>query len=143
MEDYVEIIFSIVGAFLGYFLGDFDGFIHALLTVVIIDYVSGVLAAGVNHELSSSVGFRGIAKKIMMFTIVGLAHVIDFELLGHTAVLRDAVIFFYIANEGLSILENAVNIGIPIPESIRERLLGMKNEETSIGDEKKKKIRRK
>ena len=122
MREYLELILSTIGASFGYFFGGFDGFIHALLAFVILDYITGILAAGVQKKLSSSVGFKGIARKITIFIIVGVAHVVDREALGGTALLRDAVLFFYIANEGLSILENAIEIGIPIPEIIKEKL---------------------
>ncbi|MBR2208653.1 MAG: phage holin family protein [Synergistaceae bacterium] len=122
MRYYFDTICSAIGAIIGYFIGDFDGFIHGLLTLVVIDYISGVLAAIIKRELSSSVGFTGIARKIMIFMIVGVAHVVDREALGGTALSRDAVIFFYLANEGLSIIENAIEIGIPIPEIIKEKL---------------------
>ena len=122
MRYYLDTIFSALGASFAYFFGGLDGFIHALLAFVILDYISGVLAAIIKRELSSSVGFNGIARKIMIFMIVGVAHVVDREALGGTALLRDAVIFFYLANEGLSIIENAIKIGIPIPEIIKEKL---------------------
>lgn len=121
-----DYIIGILGSIVGYMFGKFDGFIYALITLCTIDYISGILAAGVKHELSSDIGFKGIAKKIMMFGLVGMAHVFDHELLGDTALLRDGVIFFYIANEGLSILENTVTIGLPVPDVLKEKLLGMK-----------------
>ena len=115
--------FALVGGFLSWFFGIFDGYIYALIVFCVMDYITGVLAAAVKHELSSSVGFKGIARKITIFILVGTANVIDRELLEHTAWLRDAVLFFYLANEGISILENAVVIGIPVPEILKEKLL--------------------
>ena len=143
MKEYLDIIFSAIGASLGYFFGGFDGFIHALIAFSILDYLTGILAAGVKHTLSSKVGFNGIARKLTIFIVVGVAHVIDRELLGGTALLRDAVLFFYLANEGLSILENAIEIGIPIPEIIKEKLLmfkdkGENSEELETGKTSKK-----
>ena len=116
-----------IGALIGWFIGDFDGFIFALIAFCFMDYITGVLAAGVQRELSSAIGFKGIAKKITIFVLVGIAHVTDKELHGHSAFLRDAVIFFYLANEGLSILENAIIIGIPIPEILKNKLLQIKD----------------
>ena len=127
MKYYIDTFFSVIGASIAYFFGDMDGFIHALIAFVILDYITGILAAIVRHELSSNVGFNGIARKITIFIIVGVAHVVDRELLGGTALLRDAVLFFYLANEGLSILENAVEIGIPIPDIIKDKLLQFHN----------------
>ena len=120
-----------VGAVLGWFFGGFDGFIFALIAFCSMDYVTGVMAAGVKHQLSSAVGFKGIARKITIFVLVGIAHTIDRELLGHTALLRDAVIFFYLANEGLSILENAIVIGIPVPKILKDKLLQLKDKNNS------------
>ena len=123
MKYYIDTIFSAIGASIGYFFGAFDGFMHALVSFVILDYLTGILAASMEHKLSSSVGFDGIKRKITIFIVVGVAHVVDREALGGTALMRDAVLFFYIANEGLSILENAIKIGVPIPEVVKEKLL--------------------
>lgn len=120
--DNLDYIMTPIGALLGWFLGGRDGFVIALIVFTSMDYVTGVLAAGVQHKLSSSVGFRGIAKKITIFILVGIAHMVDKHLLGQTAVLRDAVIFFYLANEGISILENAIIIGIPVPDVLKNAL---------------------
>ena len=122
MSNYLDYIAAGIGAVLGYFFGEFDGFMNALLAFVVLDYITGLLAAVVRGELSSNAGFHGIARKVTIFIIVGVAHVVDREALGGTALLRDAVLFFYLANEGLSILENAIEIGIPIPEIIKEKL---------------------
>lgn len=133
-ENYPQAIFPFLGALAGYFFGDFDGFIHALITLVILDYITGILAAIIKHELSSQTGFKGIARKITIFLIVGLAHVVDKELLGGTALLRDAAIFFYLANEGLSILENAIKIGIPIPDIMKEKFLSFREQNKNISE---------
>ena len=128
MSDYIDYLAAAIGACMGYFFGGLDGFITALIAFTILDYITGMFAAGVRHELSSSVGFKGIAKKITIFFLVGVAHIIDHELLGNTAFLRDAVLFFYLANEGLSILENAIEIGIPVPNVLKEKLLQFKDD---------------
>ena len=112
-----------IGAILGWFLGDINGFIYALLTFCIMVYITGVMAAYIKAELSSSIGFNGILRKISIFILVGMTHVIDHELLGDKVPLRDAVIFFYLANEGLSLIENAVVIGLPVPEILKSKLL--------------------
>ena len=123
-EGLSEFTFSaIVSAIAHYYFGEIDGLMQALVSLTICDYITGVIVAGLRRELSSSIGFNGIAKKITIFIVVGLGHVIDRELLGGTALLRDAVLFFYLANEGLSILENAISIGLPVPDVIKDKLL--------------------
>ena len=134
MNDYLHYTAAAIGAVLGYFFGEFDGFIHALIAFVILDYISGMLAAYIKRELSSRTGFNGIVRKVTIFIIVAISQIIDRELLSHidlfkgTEMIRDMVICFYLANEGLSILENAIKIGIPIPNIVKERLLAFKNE---------------
>ncbi|GHV19040.1 holin [Clostridia bacterium] len=123
----IQAIFAAVGGFLGWFLGGLDGFVYALIAFTVADYITGVMCAIVRKELSSEVGARGIFKKIMLFVIVGLAHLIDVYLLGDGTALRTAAIFFYISNEGISLLENAAIIGLPIPEKLREILSQIRN----------------
>ena len=119
---------AIVGA-LGWFIGGLDGFLYALIAFVVIDYLTGLLAAGVQKKLSSEVGFKGIAKKIAIFLLVGIANIIDVDVIQNGTALRTAVIFFYLSNEGLSILENAGNIGLPIPEKLKAMLSQLKDKE--------------
>ena len=104
-----------VGGVVGWYFGNMGGVIYALLAFVIVDYVTGFIKAIVTKKLSSSIGAKGIAKKVMLFLIVGIAHLADLYLLNDSGALRTAVVFFYISNEGLSILENAAAIGLPIP----------------------------
>lgn len=115
----IQLIFSAVGGWLGYFLGGCDGLLYALIAFVVIDYITGVMCAIINRELSSAVGFKGIFRKVLIFLLVGLANIIDVQVIGTGAVLRTAVIFFYISNEGVSLLENAGHLGLPIPEKIK------------------------
>lgn len=115
-------VFGVIGLWLGLFIGPVNGLLIALIVFVITDYVTGLASAIVRKELSSSVGFKGLARKILIFLIVGIANVLDVYVLGANAVLRTAVIFFYIANEGLSIIENAGEIGLPIPKKLKEAL---------------------
>ena len=124
ITDFVDWIVGLLGAVLGWFFGEFDGFLRALIvfTFTIVDYVSGVIAAYVQKELSSTVGFKGILKKIMLFALVGVVNVLDREFLGNSDALRTAVVCFYLANEGVSILENAVKIGLPVPDVLKEKL---------------------
>lgn len=115
----IQLIFSAVGGWLGYSLGGCDGLLYALIAFVVIDYITGVMCAIINRELSSAVGFKGIFRKVLIFLLVGIANIIDVQVIGTGAVLRTAVIFFYISNEGVSLLENAGHLGLPIPEKIK------------------------
>ena len=127
IKEFLEfLIASIIGLF-GWFFGGIDGFFLVLIASSFVDYVSGVCAAGVKHEISSATGFLGIARKLFMFSLVGIAHLIDKYLLGNTETLRAAVCLFYIGNEGISILENAIKLKIPIPDFLREKFLTMKD----------------
>lgn len=115
----IQLIFSAVDGWLGYFLGGCDGLLYALIAFVVIDYITGVMCAIINKQLSSEVGFKGIFRKVLIFLLVGIANIIDVQVIGTGAVLRTAVIFFYISNEGVSLLENAGHLGLPIPEKIK------------------------
>lgn len=120
---YIDIVAVTLGAFLGWYLGAVDGFFYTLLAFVCADYVTGVLRAGVEGKLSSSIGFKGIARKVMIFILVGAAHLLDAYVLPEGQdLVRTAVMFFYLANEGLSILENSTALGLPIPEKFRKAL---------------------
>ena len=115
----IQLIFSAVGGWLGYFLGGCDGLLYALIAFVVINYITGVMCAIINKQLSSEVGFKGIFRKVLISLLVGIANIIDVQVIGTGAVLRTAVIFFYISNEGVSLLENAGHLGLPIPEKIK------------------------
>lgn len=115
----IQLIFTAVGGWLGYFLGGCDGLLYALIAFVVIDYITGVMCAIIDKKLSSAVGFKGIFRKVLIFLLVGIANIIDVQVIGTGAVLRTAVIFFYISNEGVSLLENAGHLGLPIPEKIK------------------------
>ena len=118
----IQFVFAAVGGWLGWFLGGCDGLLYALLVFVVIDYITGVMCAVAVHSLSSAVGFKGIARKVLIFLLVGLAHILDVQVLGQPGVLRTAVVFFFLANDGLSILENAAHLGLPIPEQMKDVL---------------------
>lgn len=115
----IQFAFAAVGGWLGYFLGGCDGLLYALLAFVVIDYITGVMCAIVDKNLSSEVGFKGICRKVLIFLLVGIANVLDVQVIGTGSVLRTAVIFFYISNEGVSLLENAAHLGLPVPEKIK------------------------
>ena len=115
----IQLIFTAIGGWLGWFLGGCDGLLYALIAFVAIDYITGVMCAVIDHRLSSEVGFKGIFKKVLIFLLVGVANILDVQVIGTGCVLRTAVIFFYISNEGVSLLENAAYMGLPVPEKIK------------------------
>ena len=115
----VQFSFAAVGGFLGWFLGGCDGLLYALIAFVTVDYVTGVMCAVVDRKLSSSVGFKGIFRKVLIFVMVGISHILDTQVIGNGSVLRTAVIFFYISNEGVSLLENVSHLGLPVPEPVK------------------------
>lgn len=115
----IQLIFTAIGGWLGWFLGGCDGLLYALIAFVVIDYITGVMCAVIDHRLSSEVGFKGIFKKVLIFLLVGVANILDVQVIGTGCVLRTAVIFFYISNEGVSLLENAAYLGLPVPEKIK------------------------
>lgn len=117
--NHMQLIFTAVGGWLGYFLGGWDGFLYALIAFVVIDYLTGVMSAIIKKELSSEIGARGIFKKVLIFILVGIGNIIDSNLIGNGSAIRTAVIFFYLSNEGISILENVAVIGLPIPEKLK------------------------
>ncbi len=119
---WIQFALAGLGGWLGWLLGGMDGFLYALLAFVTLDYLSGVAAAIVEKKLSSDIGFRGIVKKVLIFALVAVGHIIDKQIIGDGSGIRTAVIFFYLSNEGLSILENAARIGLPIPDKIKEIL---------------------
>ena len=118
----IQIAITAVGGWLGYFLGGMDGLLYALVVFAAVDYVTGVMCAVVDKTLSSAVGFKGICKKILMFSLVGIAHTLDVHVVGSGAALRTATIFYFCSNEGLSTLENASRLGLPVPEKLKEAL---------------------
>ena len=115
----VQMVFAAVGGWLGYFLGGNDGLLIALVLFAAVDYLTGVMCAISDKALSSNVGFKGICRKVLIFLLVGIANILDVHVIGTGSVLRTAVIFFYISNEGVSLLENAAHLGLPVPEKIK------------------------
>ena len=118
----IQFIFAALGGWLGWFLGGCDGLLYALIAFVVVDYITGVMCAVVDKKLSSEVGFKGIFKKILIFLLVGIANLLDVNIIGNGSVLRTAAIFFYLSNEGVSLLENATHLGRPVPEKLKSVL---------------------
>ena len=121
----IRLYAAAIGIVIGEFLGSFDDLLYTLLAFVVADYITGVLKAIAEKNLSSAIGFKGICKKVCIFTLVGVANVLDIHIIGSGCILRSAVIFFYISNEGISIIENATKIGLPIPQQLQNTLLRM------------------
>lgn len=125
--NWIQLALSAVGGALGWFFGGMDGLIYALLVFVIADYITGVMCAIADKNLSSEVGFKGICKKVLIFVMVGIGHIMDTYLIGNGEVLRTAVIFFYCSNEGVSMLENAGHLGLPVPQKLKDILEQLHN----------------
>lgn len=115
----IQAVFTAIGGWLGYFLGGFDGLLYALLVFVILDYITGVMCAVADKKLSSQVGFKGICRKVLIFALVGIGHLLDTHVIGSGSILRTAITFFYLSHEGLSLIENAAYLGLPIPAKLK------------------------
>lgn len=131
----IQLVFSAVGGWLGYFLGGYDGLLYALIVLMVVDYITGVMCAVSDKKLSSTVGFKGICRKVLILMLVGIANLLDVQVVGTGAVLRTAVIFFYLSNEGVSLLENAAHLGLPIPEKLKEILAQLHDRAEGDGDD--------
>lgn len=131
----IQLIFTAVGGWLGYFLGGCDGLLYTLLAFVVLDYVTGIMCAVADKKLSSAVGFRGLFRKVLIFALVGVGHLLDVQILGAVGVLRTAVIFFYLSNEGVSLIENAAHLGLPIPAKLKAVLEQLHDRAEKDGEE--------
>lgn len=131
--NWIQAAIAAAGGGLGYFLGGWDGFLYALLAFVVIDYITGLMCAVLDKKLSSEVGFRGIFKKVLIFSLVAIGHIVDQRVIGEGSVIRTAVIFFYLSNEGVSILENAAHIGLPVPQKLKDILEQLHNRDGKEG----------
>lgn len=133
--NWISVIAGMVGGFLSYWLGGWDTLLKTIVFLAIVDYITGIIKGFYAKELSSEIGFKGLLKKIVMFIVIAVAFAIQ-ELLGGKVPLREVVIMFYIANEALSLLENAA-VFVPIPEKLKEVLLQLRDKNTdSIEGEK-------
>jgi len=136
----IQAVITAIGGWLGWFLGGSDGLLYALIAFVVADYVTGVLCAINDKSLSSAVGFRGICRKVLIFALVGIAHILDTQVIKTGSVLRTAIIFFYISNEGVSLLENAAHLGLPIPEKLKVVLQQLHNRAEGDDDSEQSKL---
>lgn len=131
----IQLVFAAVGGWLGYFLGGCDGLLYALIAFVAIDYITGVMCAISDKTLSSEVGFKGICRKVLIFLLVGIGHIVDAHVIGNGGVMRTAVIFFYLSNEGISLIENAAHLGLPVPDKLKAVLEQLHDRAEKGGDE--------
>lgn len=129
----LQLALAAVGAWLGWFLGGMDGLIYAMIVFVIADYATGVLCAVSDKHLSSEIGFKGICKKVLIFVLIGVANLIDIYIIKSGSMLRTATIFFYLSNEGISLLENAAHLGLPVPQKVKD-ILKQLNEKSKKGE---------
>lgn len=136
--NWIQVGFAAFGGFIGWVIGGFDGFVYTLIAFAVIDYVTGVMCAIVEKKLSSEIGFRGIFKKVTIFAMVAVGHMVDTHIIGTPGIVGDysavrtAIIFFYIANEGLSLIENSSRLGLPIPQKLKDAMAQLRGK-----DEKK------
>lgn len=117
--DKAKIIFALSGGVFGWLFGAFDSLIYSLIAFVAIDYITGVLVAIHNRTVSSEIGFKGISKKVMIFALVALGNIIDQNIISSGSSIRTMIIMFYLSNEGISIIENAGKIGLPLPQKLK------------------------
>ena len=132
----IQMAITAIGGWIGYFVGGVDGLMTALLIFMVLDYITGLMCAIADKQLSSAVGFKGICKKVLILMLVGVANVVDIHIVGTGSALRSAVICFYLSNEGLSLLENATHIGLPIPDRMKDVLAQLHGREDKSNDEK-------
>lgn len=132
MKNFINIfklIFTTIGGYFGWFVGGCDGVMYALIIFIVIDYLTGLMVAVLDRKLSSEIGFRGIFKKVLIFTFVGIGNIIDVQLIKNGSAIRTVVIFFYISNEGISIIENSAKVGLPIPQKLKDVLYQLNRED--------------
>ena len=130
----IQMAFTALGGWIGYFVGGVDGLMTALLIFMVLDYITGLMCAIADKQLSSAVGFKGVCKKVLILMLVGVAHIVDLHVVGTGSALRGAVICFYLSNEGLSLLENAAHIGLPVPDKLKDVLAQLHRREEKSGE---------
>ena len=132
----IQVIIAAIGGWLGWFLGGCDGLLYTLLVFVALDYVTGVMCAVADKRLSSEAGFRGICRKVLIFALVGVGYALDTHVIGTGSIMRTAIIFFYLSNEGVSLFENAAHLGLPVPEKLKTVLEQLHDRAEKDGDKK-------
>ena len=130
----IQMAITAIGGWIGYFVGGVDGLMTALLIFMVLDYITGLMCAIADKQLSSAVGFKGVCKKVLILMLVGVAHIVDLHVVGTGSALRGAVICFYLSNEGLSLLENAAHIGLPVPDKLKDVLAQLHRREEKSGE---------
>lgn len=130
----VQMAFAAIGGWLGYFVGGADGLLITLLVFMVLDYITGVMCGIADKKLSSAVGFKGLCRKVVIIALVGVGHVVDMHVIGTGGALRSAVICFYLSNEGVSLLENAAHLGLPVPDKLKDILAQLHNRETAVDE---------
>lgn len=133
----IQMAVAAIGGWLGYFLGGMDGLMIALVVFMALDYITGLMCAVIDKKLSSAVGFKGICKKVLILMLVGVAHVVDLHVVGTGDALRSAVVCFYLSNEGVSMLENAAHLGLPVPDKLKGILAQLHGRADEKKDDKK------
>ena len=135
----MQMAFAAIGGWLGDFVGGADGLLITLLVFMVLDYITGVMCGIADKKLSSAVGFKGLCRKVVIIALVGVGHVVDMHVIGTGGALRSAVICFYLSNEGVSMLENAAHLGLPVPDKLKDILAQLHNRDdkgdtTDAGD---------
>lgn len=123
----MRIVLIMVQSIIRVVLGGWDGLLSALVLFMIVEYLTQILVAILNKEISSEIGFCGIAKKVSIFFLVAVGNVIDVLIIQNGGIIRTAVIFFYLSNEGIVILENVAMLGLPIPQKLKDILEQLKD----------------
>lgn len=131
----IQMVFTVVGGWLGWFLGGCDGLLIVLVIFVVLDYITGLMCAVADRKLSSSVGFKGICRKVLIFALVGVGHILDTQVIGSGSVMRTALTFFYLSNEGVSLIENAAHLGLPVPDTLKNVLEQLHDRAEKTGGE--------
>ena len=134
-DDLLGFLYAAFIGIIAWFFGGLDGFIKVLLAFSVVDYFSGVAVAFVQHNISSKIGFNGILKKSVMFSLVGIANLVDHTFLGSSDAVRTVVVLFYIGNEGVSIMENAYKLGVPFPDALKNRFLQFIHDDHNLNQE--------
>ena len=125
----VKSISGAIGAVVGFLYGEVNGLFIAIIALMVLDYITGILCAVISKTLSSEVGFRGLVKKFVILIVIAVGHLVDAYIIGTGSAVMSAVMLFFAANEGISILENAAILGLPIPQKLKDVLEQLKDKD--------------